>query len=181
MRRRHVIALAAALTGHLALQLFHTLTDRNTWPYCSYNMFSFHAKGVQTRWHVKLVTDGGLVLGPVSAWGLLPLEFFRVDAIIKKVFLQNVDPDLRTSFCESVLVRLNTRPWRGWDEVKRPPVPPAGQRIVAMELCTVELDLVTTDAQGRPRIRGTRLIHTHDPDRVLSGPGQSGPTDPEDR
>lgn len=159
--------LVAGLLGHLVIQMWHTLADRNRWPFCSYNMFSFRAKDLQTHRRVRLVTDRGAVLGPMSVWGLLPLEFFRVDTLVKKVFLQNTDPQLMDAFCADVIGRLNGRGWPAWDEVKKSPSPPPGHRVVALELYAVETDLMVDDPHDALQVRKATLVHSYDPDRVL--------------
>lgn len=160
-------ALAIGLTGHLCLQMAHTLADRNTWPYCSYNMFSFQAKDVQGQRRVRLVTDRGAALGPAAVWGLLPLEFFRVDRIVKKLFVEEDDHGRRDEFCAAVLERLNNRPWRRWDEVKPSLSPPPGHRIVAMELYHVEVLVGGPDPRNPRRVRNARLLHTYDPHDMM--------------
>src|ERR1700722_1181302 len=131
--------------GYLAVQLLHTWQDRNNWPFCSYNMFSYQLGNRQTQQRVTLVTDQGAVLGPAPPWGLMPVEFFRVERILDYVFVKNPDKKLKDAMCGAIINRLNTTQWAGWDEIRNSFTPPSGHQIVALEFSYVDVDFTLCD------------------------------------
>ncbi|WP_327088495.1 hypothetical protein OIE66_40300 [Nonomuraea sp. NBC_01738] len=134
-------ALAAALLfGVLAVQFYYTVVDRNRWPFCSNNMFNRTLPRRFPQLRIRL-RDGAEWTGLRQVYGLMPLEFFRVVDICAGVLLENEDPGVKDRFCETIVRRLNTRPWPGFDEVRRSerPVHPGG--FTGLEILMVNVDV----------------------------------------
>jgi hypothetical protein len=147
----------------LGVQLHHTLRNTNRWPWCSYNMFSYRKRATAQQLRTRLITERGSIVGPADPWGLLPLEFFRVVALLERLFFTEDDQAARERFCRQTLDRLNRRPWGGWDEVKAALVVPAGERFVALELYLVDIDFDRCEPADRTHVVAVELVHRHDP------------------
>ncbi len=117
------------------------------------------------------VRDIGHLFGPADPWALLPLEFFRVISVIERVFITCEDPHVRDDFCRKALHRLNTRPWRDWDEIRGSFRPPAGQRFVGVELHLVEVDFTRCDPTDRSQVTSVELMHRYDPEGAFARAG----------
>ncbi|MFF4704390.1 hypothetical protein ACWC4D_09980 [Streptomyces sp. NPDC001288] len=165
--QRPARAVLTAAAGYLAVQFWHTFRNRNTWPFCAYNMFNYD---LPDRWHQMRVVlhdaDGGAV-GPTDPWCLLPVEFFRVISILNKVFFVSQDQELRTRFCERTLELINEAPWDDFDEVRASPQSPTASPFRAVDFYLVEVD-DTCDAFDRASVRSVRLLHRHDPRRIVT-------------
>jgi hypothetical protein len=131
-------------------------------------MFSYQLGDNQQQQRIRLVTDRGAVLGPTNPWGLMPVEFFRVEKILEQVFLAHSSTALKDEFSAALLNRLNKRRWRNWDEIRAPFHPPPGHQIVAMELYLVDIDFATCDPADPRQVRQATLLHRHDPLGVLA-------------
>ncbi|MFF1447843.1 hypothetical protein ACFVYF_06770 [Streptomyces sp. NPDC058274] len=164
-RSRAVISGAA---GYLAVQFWHTFRNRNTWPFCAYNMFNYD---LPDRWHqfrVVLHDADGNAMGPTDPWCLLPVEFFRVVSILNKMFFGSADETLRSTFCERTLHLINESPWEDFDEVRASPVSPSAAPFVALDVYLVEVDN-TCDAFDRSSVFSAELLHRHDPQGITAG------------
>ncbi|MEV7185435.1 hypothetical protein [Kitasatospora sp. NPDC093102] len=159
------------LTGaaaYLAVQLWHTFRDRNTWPFCAYNMFTYD---LPERWHqlrVVLYDADGHAHGPADPWCLLPVEFFRVVSMMQRFFLGSEDQALRARFCARTLDLINESGWKGFDEVRAAPVSPTGAPFRALDVYLVEVD-DACDAVDRASVRSAELLHRHDPQGIAGG------------
>ncbi|MER7916499.1 MULTISPECIES: hypothetical protein [unclassified Streptomyces] len=155
-------AVLTAAAGYLAVQFWHTFRNRNTWPFCAYNMFDYD---LPDRWHqLRIVfhdAHGGCV-GPTDPWCLLPVEFFRVISILNKVLFVSEDEELRTRFCERTLHLINETPWDDFDEVRASPVSASAAPFQALDFYLVEVD-DTCDAFDRTSVCSAKLLHRHDP------------------
>jgi hypothetical protein len=160
---------ALATFGYLAVQSVCTMRNSNSWPFCSYNMFSYRVGDRCHQPRVRLVTDRGTVLGPTDPWGLLPVDFFRVESILKIIFSARASRRVRDRFCADVLRRLNARPWPRWEEVVESFRPAPGERFVGMELSVVEVDFEVCDPNDRAVALNSRVIHLHDPSGAFPG------------
>jgi hypothetical protein len=131
---------AALLLSVLAVQFYHTVVDRNHWPFCSNNMFNrvLPRKFPQLRIRLR---DGAEWTGLRQVYGLMPLEFFRVVDIFAGVLLENEDPEVKDRFCETVVRRLNTHPWPGFDEVRRSERPAHSDGFTGLEVVMVSVDV----------------------------------------
>jgi hypothetical protein len=167
-------AVVAASIAYLGIQVRQTVKDRNAWPFCAYNMFNYYLPDRFQQARVVLATDRGELVGPADPWPLLPLEFFRVISIIERVFITCEDRDVRDDFCRRVLHRLNTRPWRDWDEIRGSFRPPAGQRFAGLELYLVDVDFTRCDPVDRTHVLSADLVHRHDPEGVFAGRADRG-------
>lgn len=132
--------LTAATCAYLLAQIGHTWRRRNRWPLCSYDMFSYPLAARFPQPRVQLCDDeGSTALMPV--YGLLPVEFFRAVAIIDDVFYECQDASLKERFAESIVHRLNTRPWRAFDEVRASVRPRTARGWTGFRLVDVMIDL----------------------------------------
>ncbi|MEV5882444.1 hypothetical protein AB0L74_06935 [Streptomyces sp. NPDC052020] len=156
---RTVVTVAA---GYLAVQFWHTFRDRNTWPFCAYNMFNYDLPERRHQMRIVLHDADGGVVGPTDPWCLLPVEFFRVISILNKLFFVTEDRELRTRFCERTLALINETPWDDFDEVRAAPRSPTAAPFQALDFYLVEVD-DTCDAFDRTSVCSVRLLHRHDP------------------
>jgi hypothetical protein len=120
------------------VQLGHTLSDQNNWPFCSYNMFSQLRKTQSQTFKVRLYESTG---EPrlVDVWEVLPLEFFRAISVIRQVYLEAKDEQAKTALSSYILGALNDSPWGNFDQTY-PSARPA-TRFIGLDLLRVELDL----------------------------------------
>ncbi|MEU8971259.1 hypothetical protein AB0D11_18640 [Streptomyces monashensis] len=160
-------AIVAGTSLYLAGQVWHTVTNTNRWPFCTFNMFAYHKRDRALQMRVRLFTDDGRVIGPADPWSLLPLEFFRVVSVLERVFHSQDDIAARDRFCRHTLDRLNRRRWPAWDEVKASFSPGAGRRFVAMELYFVEVDFRTCSPFDRSHVLSAELVHRYDPEGAV--------------
>ncbi|MEV4398201.1 hypothetical protein [Nonomuraea sp. NPDC049607] len=134
-------AMAAAfLLAVLAGQFFHTVVDRNRWPFCSNNMFNRALPRRFPQLRIRL-RDGDEWTGLRQVYGLMPLEFFRVVDIFATVLLENTDDEVKERFCRTILDRLNTRPWPNYDEVRRSERPTHPRGFTGLEVIMVSIDV----------------------------------------
>ncbi|MEU1308346.1 hypothetical protein ABZ419_05530 [Streptomyces cinnamoneus] len=172
-RTRHLPAvILGTATAYLGAQLWHTVRDRNRWPFCAYNMFNYRVPETWEQLRIVLYDDRGRTTGPQDPWGLLPVEFFRVVSILESVLIGNQDEKLKEEFCERTLHRLNTARWPDFDEVRASAALPDGRPFAALEVYLVEVDAVRCDPRDRASVLSAGLLHRHDPGRVT---GPDGP------
>jgi hypothetical protein len=145
--------------GLFARQLACTWTDRNSWPFCSYNMFNRVLPERIAQPRVVLVDDAGPT-GPMPVYGLLPLEFFRVMSVSSAVYLGGTDAATRDRFTERMLDRLNDHPWRAFDEV-RASVRPRSGRFTGLDLYEVWIDLSDYDPEADRPVHDQRLLYSY--------------------
>lgn len=137
MIRKHG-GLAVAVGVFVAAQLRHTIKDSNRWPLCSYNMFNRTLPARVSLLKVRLL-DGSGTEPLQDTWGVLPLEFFRTQALLYEVMTQ-ADDGTRARFSRALVDQLNDRPWRGFDEVRRSCRPCPGRRFTGFDLLLAEID-----------------------------------------
>jgi hypothetical protein len=147
----------------MAGQFVHTLMNRNWWPFASFNMFSFSCPDTPRRRLAILVTASGECVGPIPAWRLLPLEYFRVDALMKECFQGARSTQRRAAVASHVLQRVNAGTWRAWDEIKESP-PPAASPYVGVEFHLVHVDLDSCDLSNSQDILSRELLYRFDPE-----------------
>ncbi|MFI6764189.1 hypothetical protein [Streptomyces sp. NPDC050355] len=164
-RSRAVLTGAA---GYLAVQFWHTFRNRNSWPFCAYNMFNYDLPEKWQQFRIVLHDADGHTTGPTDPWCLLPVEFFRVVSIMNKMFFGPAGEDLRRTFCTRTLDLVNKTSWGDFDEIRASPVSPASAPFVALDVYVVEVDN-ECDAFDRSSVRTTELIHRHDPQGVAAG------------
>lgn len=151
--------LLAGVTGYLAAQMVCTWRDRNRWPLCSYNMFNRRLPARLAQPRVVLYDGSGA--GPAQpVYGMMPLEFFRVVQIFGEVFLANDDDALKDRFAARVIGRLNTSPWRGFDEVRASYRPRSG-RFTGFDLLEVWIDTADFDPRAGEPLYDTRLLYSY--------------------
>ena len=141
--------------------------DRNRWPFCTYNMFNYRLGVSATQLRVLLATDQGYLYGPDDPWGLLPIESFRIDAILRQVFCHDVPPGVRDEFCEQILERLNKGAWRQWDEVRGSFYRPVSHKFAAIAVYLVEVDFRHNNPVDRADVIWAECLHRFDPGRLL--------------
>lgn len=161
-------AVVSATGGLIGAQLWHTVTRRNRWPFCSYDMFSERLGNQASQVRVILATESGRLHGPDDPWGLLPLEMFRIDSVFRLVFDGDAASTVKDSFCVTVLDRLNWHHWPRWDEVRRSLRPPIGDRFVALAVYLVLVDFERNNPDDRADVIEVRLLHRYDPQNRLS-------------
>lgn len=160
-------AILAGTCVYLGSQVWHTLTNTNRWPFCTFNMFAYHKRDQALQMRVRLFTDDGETTGPADPWSLLPLEFFRVVSLLERVFHTHDDVVERDRFCQRALARLNRGGWSSWDEIKGSFAPGRGRRFAAMELYFVEVDFRTCSPSDRSHVLTAELVHRYDPQGVV--------------
>ncbi|TDV48695.1 hypothetical protein [Actinophytocola oryzae] len=165
--RTGAAVLLAAGIAHLGAQLWHTVRNRNRWPFCAYNMFSYSLPDRWEQLRVVLYDTRGVSTGPMDPFGLLPVEFFRIVSIVEQVFITSSDTALRTEFCESTVRLLNNGGWRDFDEVRTNARSASGLPVAAFDLYLVEVDAVRCDPFDRASVCGATLLHRHDPREVV--------------
>jgi hypothetical protein len=153
------IAVLAGAAGLLARQFACTWTDRNSWPFCSYNMFNrvLPERIGQPR---VILTDGAGPTRPLPVYGLLPLEFFRVMSVTGAVYLGDTDTAARDAFTERMLDRLSDHPWRAFDEVRASIRPRAG-RFTGLDLYEAWIDLSDYDPDADQPLHDLRLLYSY--------------------
>lgn len=156
--------LAAAALGVLTMvQFVHTVRDRNRWPFCSNNMFNRVLPDRLPQLRVRL-RDGDQWTEPRSVYGLLPLEFFRVVDICAAVLMENEDRQVRDRFCLRVVQRLNSSPWRGFDEVSDSERPTAPNGFTGLELLLVTVDLADYSRSTDSPLHDQQVLHRWEAD-----------------
>jgi hypothetical protein len=130
-------------------------------------MFNYRLGASATQLRVLLATDRGYLHGPDDPWGLLPIESFRIDSILRKVFCDYAPHILRDKFCEQFLERLNGTGWRKWDEIRGSIRRPEGHRFAAIAIYLVEVDFRYNDPNDRADAVRAACLHCFDPGGVL--------------
>ncbi|MCG7525364.1 hypothetical protein MHW47_13030 [Streptomyces sp. OfavH-34-F] len=159
---------ATALAGLTVAQFVHTVRDRNRWPICSNNMFNQVLPDRVPQLRVRL-RDGTRWTEPRQVYGLLPLEFFRVVDICAAVLMENEDERVRDAFCRRVVERLNTRPWKGFDEVAPSERPAAPEGFTGLELLLVTVDTADYSRATDSPLHDHRTLHRWEADRCCAG------------
>jgi hypothetical protein len=121
------------------VQIAATLADRNIWPISAYNVFNFRPGPRFFDLEVALSDSNGrrYLAHPGQS---MPLDFFRVNAILQDRFVVEQDPTIQFKISKLILKTLNTRSWRGWDE-RYPAVSiQTGSRFRQFEVILVEHD-----------------------------------------
>lgn len=155
-RRALLLALLALLFG---AQLAHTVADRNTWPLCSYNVFSYLPPARLSVPRAVLHQDDGAT--QVVALGkLVPLEFFRARQVILDVLVRGDDPLQGERVASALLRRLNERPWPAFDETLASARPAPGRRFVGLDLVLYVVDTADYRPPGPPRVLAARLAYS---------------------
>lgn len=149
---------ATALAGLTAAQFVHTVRDHNRWPICSNNMFNRVLPERIPQLRVRL-RDGVRWTEPRQVYGLLPLEFFRVVDICAAVLLENEDREVRDRFCRRVVERLNSHPWRGFDEIARAERPTAPEGFTGLELLLVTVDTADYSRATDSPLHDQQVLH----------------------
>jgi hypothetical protein len=161
------VTVAGAISGaFMAGQLAHTIANKNNWPFASFNMFSFSTPRLPRRRLCILVGVDGHCVGPVPAWCLLPMEYFRVDAMIKSVFQAPRPERVRHDLAAAILRRVNTSPWEEWDEMRAAPRK-CGADLVAIEFYLVQVDLRRANLEDPFDVVTAQVLFRHDPSGVL--------------
>jgi hypothetical protein len=121
-------------------QLFATLTNRNRWPIPAQNMFSHLVPEVARRLMVVLHdSQGGESVH--FPYRVLPVEFFRAQRLLHRVYIESEDINRQANFAGALLQRLNCRPWNGFDEMDASVRPAAGTQFVGCDLVLMEFTL----------------------------------------
>lgn len=105
----------------LLAQTAVTIMNVNVWPVSSFNVFSHRTEVHFSRIFV-LVRDSQGRTEMVSAAKLLPVEFFKADAIMRRIYLQHGNSWAKAEFARRTLDRLNHRKWAAFDEIAGPPL-----------------------------------------------------------
>lgn len=109
--------LVIFLVTYGSIQFFCTISNRNFFPFASYNMFNSVVKDKIVSLSVKISRiDGSSDFYPVER--LLPIEFFVGKDRIRK--LLGADASLKEAEFKKIMTRLNENPWMGFDEIPDP-------------------------------------------------------------
>lgn len=152
------VLAAVLLAGLTAVQFAHTVRDRNRWPICSANMFNRPLPQRVEQLRVRL-KDGAEWTEPRSVYGLLPLEFFRVVDICVAVLIDNEDLEVRDRFCRRVVDRLNSRPWKAFDEISASERPTDPSGFCGLELLSVSVDLADYTRATDSPLHDLEVLH----------------------
>jgi hypothetical protein len=133
-------------------QIFGPVAPRlRIWPFCPYDMFAFPTD-YNVIYHRIVLTEADGTQQVVDPGNVLPVEFFRANVLFALLFGSGSDrrmqrwygvgrdENLKRTICQAALRRLNSDPWRAFDETfaaARPRSRGAAARFVAM---TVVLD-----------------------------------------
>jgi hypothetical protein len=152
-RRRALLLFL--LAAFFAVQLAHTVADRNTWPFCSYNVFSFLPPlRLPVPRAVLHQDDGAEQVVPLGR--VVPLEFFRARQVLLNVLMRGDDPLQGERVAAALLRRLNEAPWPAFDETLASARPAPGRRFVGLDLVLYTVDTADYRPPGPPRIVGAR-------------------------
>ncbi len=141
------------------MQLGHTLKDRNTFPFCSYNVFAFLAPTrLVTPRAVLRQSDGATQVVPLGR--VVPLEFFRARQVVMRQVVGSDDPVRGERIAAGLLRRLNEAPWPAFDETLASARPAPGTRFVGFDVELFVLDAGDYRPPGPARILGRRPVYS---------------------
>lgn len=137
-------------------QLLATLTNRNRWPIPAQNMFSHLVPAAAKRLMVVLHDSKGgeSVHFP---YRVLPVEFFRAQRLLQRVYIESEDLTNQVNFAGALLHRLNCRPWSGFDEMDASARPGTGTQFVGCDLVLMEFTLTARAGRDPLACLGRRL------------------------
>lgn len=164
--------IAAAAGTVLCIQIACTLSDRNVWPFCAYNMFNYHLDDTSEELRVVLHEEDGWSSTPLDPWGVLPLEFFRVVSILEEMYITRTDEIGRANFSQFLLDQLNTTSWRAFDEVAAGYRPRSGHVLVGLDIYLVAVHADYCDPRDRSQVVTARLLHRYNPRDINLKPAQ---------
>lgn len=98
------------------IQLFCTITNKNIYPFCSYNMFNRTFFGKYKQFEVRLINSLKNDSISVPAYKIIPIEYFRADYIMYNIYYSN-DEKKKYEFSKAILDNLKYNPWTGFDEI----------------------------------------------------------------
>jgi hypothetical protein len=125
--------LASLALAFAAVQLACTATGTSPWPFAAYDMFDYLATRTVPTWIVVLVQDDG-VEREVYPGNVVPVEFFRANALFRELFGRTPTAIDREAVVERLLARLNQGGWPAFDETWPAAVPEAGTRFVDLRV-----------------------------------------------
>lgn len=128
----------------MGIQIFHTIVNKVTWPFCSHNFYYHRSDLLKPVFRIGLIDDEGDVR-VVDCRETLPIEGYRSGSIYREVFVTNTDPERKRAFAELVLARLNAGGWLSFDERLAPVLPKEGRTFVGL---TVERHTLDTREFG---------------------------------
>jgi hypothetical protein len=145
MRCGLVAGLIALVVAQVS-QLFLDPTGGSNWPLCSYNMFAYRYRGPTRVVSVVLAQDDGTLIR-TRPGNVLPIEFFRANALVKRVFVHQDNLRMKDLLSSSILDRLRDPHWAAFDEVWAPVRPNAGQNFTGLAVDVLD---VLIDERDRP-------------------------------
>lgn len=120
-------------------QLIHTFLNKNSWPICSYNMFSTQMPEIDEEYMIELTEDDGSKQ-MVKPGNCFPIEYYRLNGMIWETLNVLYAKD-KEKFFKGLITRLNTDPWKGFDEILPAAKPKSGKKFVKMKVFTFRYDL----------------------------------------
>lgn len=115
MSHRAKAIYLAWLVVFLISQVNTTMTREDDWPFCSYDMFSDVSS--RRHWQLEVVLLDSLGnQETIEAAQVLPIEFFRANRILQKVFSEKNSEEQR-EFTRRILMRIRASCWGDTDEV----------------------------------------------------------------
>lgn len=98
------------------IQIWCTATNKNRFPFCTYNMFSKTYYGKYAQYEVLFINtlkDDSVF---VPAYKVLPIEFFRVNSIMDNIYA-NDNSKRQDNFSKLIIETLKNKPWIHFDEI----------------------------------------------------------------
>ena len=120
-------------------QIVLTVRDKDVWPFSSYTVFE-SVEPEQIKLARILLTENNGTTQNEKLSAMLPLEYFRVTRLFSLVYLSS-NQELKERFSQLVLNRINSNPWRGFDEMEAAPKPVSGSGFAGFELYVDTYDL----------------------------------------
>ncbi|WP_441288416.1 hypothetical protein ACSRUE_41715 [Sorangium sp. KYC3313] len=120
----------------LPLSLFF---GKDLWPFAPYSMFSYLQPARMRRPHVVLHDSSGRTQ-LVEPGHVLPIEFFRANALLRSTYSPQSDPRPKVELARAILTRLRQGPWDAFDEVWAAARPSPGATFTRLEVTFCEWD-----------------------------------------
>lgn len=155
--------LLIALTSLVAcIYIYHTVSNKVTWPFCPHNFYYHRSELIKPIFQVKLQDyKGKEVL--VNCRHTLPIEGYHCGSIYREVFIDNNDTGHKKAFAELVLSRLNSGGWQGFDERFYPVLPKKGRNYVNLVVEKHYFDMRHYGKTGKLPIVRIEKIYEYNP------------------
>ena len=103
-----------------SIQILCTITNKNRYPFCTYNMFSKTYNGKYAQYEVYLTNTTKHKSFLCPAYKIIPIEFFRVNSVMDNIY--NYDnKEQQEQLSKIILNTLNKTSWYHFDEIYSSP------------------------------------------------------------